>query len=98
MDRSRNIREIGELYRAVLCLQNEDECDRFFEDLFTVSELQSIAQRMEVARMLDGDTTYQEICAKTGASTATISRVNRCLLYGANGYRTVLDRLYDKNK
>ena len=81
------------LMKALLCLQNEEEAYRFCEDVLTVQELKSITQRLEVAIMLRAKVTYQDIAKKTGASTATISRVNRSLLYGADGYKTVLDRL-----
>ena len=83
---------MDEMFKAILTLENIDECYAFFEDICTVNELLSISQRWEVARMLDKDITYNEISAATGASTATISRVNRCLNYGAGGYRKVLDR------
>jgi TrpR-related protein YerC/YecD len=81
------------LFDAVLALDTPDECYRLFEDLCTVGELQAMAQRWEVARRLDAGQHYQEIAQATGASTATISRVKRCLDYGADGYRMVLDRL-----
>lgn len=81
------------LMKALLSLQSMDEAYRFCEDVLTIQELKSITQRIEVAVMLRQKVTYQEIAAKTGASTATISRVNRSLLYGADGYKTVLDRL-----
>lgn len=84
---------IAQLYKAVLQLQSIEDCDRFFDDLCTVGEMQSLAQRLEVARMLDEGMTYSHIEEVTGASTATISRVKRCLHYGADGYRTVLDRM-----
>jgi TrpR-related protein YerC/YecD len=85
--------ENDDLFRAVLALQSEEECYRFFEDLMTIKELQAIAQRWEVARMLHHGKTYHEIAAVTKASAATISRINKCLLYGAEGYRTILQRL-----
>ena len=81
------------LYRAVLTLQNEDESRRFFQDLCTVSELKAMEQRMEVAMLLDDGMIYSEVLDRTGASTATISRVNRSLNYGADGYKTVIPRL-----
>lgn len=86
------------LFEAVLLLNNIDECYNFFEDICTVSEIKAMAQRLEVAKMLKAGNTYTEICEKTGASTATISRVNRCLNYGADGYRTILDRLEKKGR
>ncbi|MGI6192216.1 MAG: YerC/YecD family TrpR-related protein [Christensenellales bacterium] len=85
--------ELDELFSAILLLETRDECYRFFEDICTISEIKAIAQRLCVARMLDEKVTYQDISQKTGASTATISRVNRCLQYGAGGYRLVLDRM-----
>ena len=85
--------ELDELFQAVLSLQTAEDCYRFFEDICTISEIKAIAQRLEVARLLDGNVTYHEISSQTGASTATISRVNRCLLYGAGGYRLALDRM-----
>ena len=81
------------LVQAILCLQTEQECYDFFEDICTVAEIKSLAQRLHVARMLRQKKTYTEICDATGVSTATISRVNRSLEYGADGYKLVLDRL-----
>ena len=80
-------------FRAVLGLENVGECYDFFEDLCTVSELQAMAQRFHVARLLSEGKTYQEISSETGASTATISRINKCLEYGSDGYRTALEKL-----
>ena len=80
-----------QLFKAMLSLKNEEECYQFFEDVCTVSEIKAMAQRLEVARMLDEGSIYDEIVEKTGASTATISRVKRCLVYGADGYRNVLN-------
>lgn len=87
--------EIRQLYRAVLSLQTEEECSRFFEDVCTIKELTEIAQRLEVARMLRDGMNYNDIRSRTGVSTATISRVNKCLNYGDGGYRTVLERTGD---
>ena len=81
------------LMRALLTLKTTEECYSFFEDLCTISELKSMSQRMGVAQMLDDKCVYTDIAAATGASTATISRVNKCLHYGSDGYRLVLDRL-----
>lgn len=81
------------LMEAVLKLESVEEAYRFFEDICTIAELKSMAQRIEVARLLRAGVTYQEIAKETGASSATISRVNRALLYGAEGYRRVLDAL-----
>ena len=84
------------LFKAVLELKTIDECYKFFEDLCTISELKSMSQRMEVAMMLADKGVYTDIAAKTGASTATISRVNRCLNYGKDGYNLIIDRLKEK--
>ena len=81
------------LFKAVLLLDNVEECYNFFEDICTVSEIKAMAQRLKVAMMLKNKEKYGEISEKTGASTATISRVNRCLNYGADGYRVMLERL-----
>ena len=81
------------LFDGILQLKTTEECYAFFEDICTIHEIQSLAQRFEVARMLQKGVTYSEIAAKTGASTATISRVNRALNYGEGGYKTVLERL-----
>lgn len=81
------------LFEAILLLENIEECYRFFEDIATVGELKALAQRLEVAKMLEKDCTYTSIAEETGASTATISRVKRCLNYGADGYQLVLKRL-----
>jgi TrpR-related protein YerC/YecD len=87
---------VDKLFEAVLLLQNDEECYRFFEDICTVAELKSMAQRLEVAKMLEENRTYGEIAEKTGASTATISRVKRALNYGADGYKLVFERLMIK--
>ena len=81
------------LYRAILSIRDEAECRAFLEDLCTVSELKAMAQRLEVAQLLDQGLIYNDILQRTGASSATISRVNRALQYGADGYKTVLPRL-----
>ncbi len=81
------------LFRAILLLENEEECYLFFEDIATISELKALAQRFQVAMMLQNGKTYQQIEGETGASTATISRVKRYLQYGAGGYSLVLSRL-----
>lgn len=81
------------LYRAVLSLQNIEECDRFFDDLCTVQELKALSQRLQVAKMLRDHQVYSEIVQATGASTATISRVNRALMDGRGGYASVLERM-----
>lgn len=89
---------IDRLFEAILLLENLEECYRFFEDIATVSELKALAQRLEVAKMLEKDCTYTLIAEVTGASTATISRVKRCLNYGADGYKLVLRRLAAKEQ
>jgi len=81
------------LYKAIASLNGEEECRKFLQDLCTVSELKAMEQRMEVAMLLDEGLIYSEILERTGASSATISRVNRSLHYGAEGYRTVIPRL-----
>ena len=85
--------DIDGLFEAVLKLENEEECYRFFEDLCTINELKAMAQRWQVARLLAARKTYSEIEEETAASTATISRINKCLLYGADGYKKVLKKL-----
>ncbi len=81
------------LFRAILSLDNLEECYRFFDDLCTTSEIQEMARRMTAARMLNENYIYTEIAEQTGLSTATISRVNRCLKYGGNGYAIALERV-----
>ena len=87
---------VDSLFDAVLTLKDREECYRFFEDLCTVNELLSLSQRFEVASMLKDKRTYLDIADKTGASTATISRVNRSLNYGNDGYEMVFNRLGKK--
>ncbi len=84
-----------ELYSAILKLKTVEECRSFFNDLCTINELDSMAQRLLVAKLLAKNEVYNEIAAKTGASSTTISRVARCLNHGDNGYTTVLERLKD---
>ena len=86
------------LFEAIIQLKSVDECFDFFEDLATINEILSLSQRFEVARMLRQHKTYLEIAEKTGASTATISRVNRSLNYGNDGYDMVFSRLQDMDK
>ncbi|WZL81825.1 YerC/YecD family TrpR-related protein [Vallitaleaceae bacterium 9-2] len=85
--------EVDLLFQSVLALETIEECYLFFEDVCTVNELHSLAQRLQVAKMLRGQHTYLEIAEKTGASTATISRVNRSLNYGNDGYDMVFQRI-----
>lgn len=95
MSRDIHTLEMDRLFDAILSLQNKEECYTFFEDVCTVNELISLSQRFEVAKMLREKKTYLEISEKTGASTATISRVNRSLTYGNDGYDMVFRRLKD---
>lgn len=85
--------DVDFLFRAVLSLETMEECYNFFEDICTAQELKAISQRIVVAKMLSEHKVYSDIVAKTGASTATISRVNRSLMYGNDGYSVVFDRL-----
>ena len=80
------------LFKAILSLKDEAECYAFFEDLCTVGELQAMSQRFHVARLLNSGLVYSEVGRLSGASSATISRVNRCLQYGSGGYRILLNR------
>ena len=86
------------LYKAILMLENEEECYHFFQDLCTISELRSMEQRFEVAMLLNDGMIYNDILEKTGASSATISRVNRCLLNGAGGYESVLEKMREQEE
>ena len=88
--------EVDHLVDAILCLKNREECYTFFEDICTINELLSLSQRFEVAKMLREQKTYLEIAERTGASTATISRVNRSLNYGNDGYDMVFERIDKK--
>ena len=87
---------VSYLFEAILSLKDENECYTFFEDVCTINELLSLAQRFEVASMLRSGKTYLDIAEKTGASTATISRVNRSLNYGNDGYDMVFSRIGDR--
>ena len=93
MSKNVHTEEVNHLFDAILSLENKEECYRFFEDVCTVNELLSLSQRYEVARMLRAQKTYLDIAEKTGASTATISRVNRSLNYGNDGYDMVFERV-----
>lgn len=88
-------REVDELFEVVMCLKTQEECYRFFEDICTANELHAISQRLQVAKMLSEGNTYTDIESKTKASAATISRVNKSLLYGSDGYKLVLDKIKD---
>ena len=89
---------VDHLFDAILQLRDKEECYIFFEDICTINEIISLSQRFEVATMLRDKKTYVEIAEKTGASTATISRVNRSLNYGNDGYQIVWDHLAEQNK
>ena len=93
-----NISESNKLYEAILSLKNEEECQKFFEDICTIQEIKDMSQRIAVAGRLYNGQIYSDIAKDTGASTATISRVNKCLTYGSGGYRLVLDRISGKSK
>lgn len=86
-------RDMDWLFAGILTLQTKEECYAFFEDVCTIKELQAMAQRFRVAEQLSGNKNYNAIQAETGASSATISRVNKCLMYGSGGYTTALQRL-----
>lgn len=94
-DKLRN-EEMDRLFEAILHLENVEECYRFFEDVCTINELQSLSQRFEVAGMLRRQNTYVEITEKTGASTTTIGRVNRTLNYGNGGYQLAFERMEEE--
>ena len=97
MKEKMEIKNLDDLFEAILCLENIEECRLFFKDLCTVPELKSLSQRFRVAKLLTENHVYSDIVAETGASTATISRVNRSLAYDGNGgYNIVFDRLEDK--
>ena len=99
-EKSKNIRTeaVDHLFEAILCLKDKEECYTFFEDVCTINELLSLSQRFEVAKMLMDKRTYLDISEKTGASTATISRVNRSLNYGNDGYDMVFKRMEEKKE
>ena len=88
--------DIDELFEGILTLKDSEDCYRFFEDICTINEIHAIAQRFQVAKLLSEKKTYNEIEAITSASTATISRINKCLVYGADGYKRVLTRLKER--
>jgi TrpR-related protein YerC/YecD len=97
MKKLRN-KDVDILFEAILTLKTVEECYTFFEDACTIKEIMEISQRLKAARMLRDGVNYVDISKETGMSTATISRVNKCLEYGNGGYNTVLDRLEEKNK
>ena len=96
--KSWHTKEMDELFRAILSLESAEECYMFFEDVCTVKELTDMAQRLKGARMLASGANYIEIGKETGMSTATISRVNKCLEYGSGGYKLVIERLEENKK
>ena len=98
MNKKIKTESVDYLFDAILNLKNKDECYNFFEDLCTVNELLSLSQRFEVASMLREHKTYLEIAENTGASTATISRVNRSLNYGTDGYEMIFERMSQKHE
>ncbi len=88
--------DIDELFEAILLLENQEDCYRFFEDVCTINEIHAIAQRLQVAKLLSEKKTYSEIEELTKASTATISRINKCLVYGSDGYQRILERMKNR--
>lgn len=84
------------LFEAILSLRDKEECYRFFDDICTITEIKDMAQRLDTAFLIDKGISYQKISEQIGVSTATISRVSRCLNYGAGGYRTVIDRIKEE--
>ncbi|MBR4341718.1 MAG: TrpR YerC/YecD [Lachnospiraceae bacterium] len=97
MNKKIHTEAVDQLFDAILCLKSKEECYTFFEDVCTINEILSLSQRFEVAAMLRSGKTYLEIAEKTGASTATISRVNRSLNYGNDGYDMIFSRLQKKS-
>lgn len=91
-------KEMDSLFKAILSLESLDECYKFFEDICTVKELIEIAQRLKAAKMLKNGENYSVVCKETGMSTATVSRVNKCLEYGTGGYDIVLARMTEDEK
>ena len=90
--------DIDELFEAILLLKDEEDCYRFFEDICTINEIHAIAQRLQVAKLLSEKKTYTEIEDLTNASTATISRINKCLVFGAVGYQRILKIMADSKR
>ena len=91
-------KDVDALFEAVLSLKTLDECYKFFEDACTIKEILDIAQRLKAAKMLRNGKNYMEVCAETGMSSATISRVSRCLEYGSGGYDLALNRIKEKDE
>lgn len=90
--------DFEKFYKAVLTLETKEECAAFFDDICTIQELEALAQRFEVACLLDGGNSYVDINKTTGASTATICRVSKCLNYGDGGYKTAIERMKGEDK
>lgn len=90
--------QTDDLFRSILLLHSIDDCYRYFEDLCTVKEIQSFAQRLEVAKRLEQEESYLTVTEETGVSSATVGRVKRCLDYGSGGYRMILQRLKEESK
>lgn len=88
--------DFNKFYNAILTLKNKEECSKFFDDICTIQEIEAIAQRFEVACLLDDGKSYVDVNKMTGASTATICRVSKCLNYGEGGYKTAIERLKEK--
>ena len=86
-------KQVERLYKAIALIKDENECGAFFEDICTITEICDMAQRLETAMLLSEGKSYQEVARKVGISTATISRVSRCLNYGSGGYKTLIERL-----
>lgn len=84
---------VDRLYRAILSLESVEDCYKFFDDICTITEIKDMSQRLDTAFLIDKGVSYQKISEQIGVSTATISRVSRCLNYGAGGYRAVIDRM-----
>ena len=93
-----DMKNITVKFPGVLALEDEEECRKFFDDVATIKEVLDLSARLEVARLLDAGTVFSEISKATGASSATISRVNKCLTYGEGGYKTVLERLPERDE
>jgi TrpR-related protein YerC/YecD len=89
---------VNRLFDAILLLQNREECDKFFEDIFTIQELEALSQRLDVAFKLCEGKSYSEVNRLTKASTATISRVGKCINYGGGGYKMIIDRMTEVEK
>ena len=89
-------KSMDQLFQAICSLESKEDCYAFFEDLCTIKEMQDMAQRFDTAILLDQGMSYQKIAEQVGVSTATISRVNRCLHYGAGGYRKAIDQMKEK--